>query len=102
MPPHHAGEARPEGLTSYFTCQHPYASRRVYRATSPDDGETAECEVCWSCASVRSQPGGPWVPRSFLYRSGDLLELDGRVRIPGYIPWTRRVMRNCITDPSDG
>jgi len=71
-----------------FVCQHPYARRRTYKVRN---GQVeAECEVCWSCAAVRSQAGGFWLPASYVYQAGDLLELDGRVRIPGYFAWMRR------------
>lgn len=72
-------------LTTGFVCQHPYAHRRVYRVEGGDT--VAECEVCWSCLAVRSQAGGYWPPSSYLYRDGDVLEADGRVRIRGYFRW---------------
>lgn len=83
-----AEEDRREVLNTGFVCQHPIGRRRTYRVVS--GGTTAECEVCWTCAAVRSQPGGWWKPMAFTYAKPDLLELDGRVRIPNYFDWCRR------------
>lgn len=71
-----------------MVCQHPYGRRRTYKV---HNGQVeAECEVCWSCAAVRSQAGGFWLPASYVFQDGNLLELDGRLRIRGYFEWMRQ------------
>ena len=71
--------------TTLFSCHHPYARRRLYQV---QNGATlAECQVCYSCGAVRTTTDGWWPHGSYLYRAGDLLEIDGRLRIRRYWNW---------------
>lgn len=76
-----------EAVTTAFTCHHPYARRRTYTVQAGD--VEATCEVCWECRAARTTTG-PWLSRSYLYSDGNLLEIDGRLRIPGYFAWRDR------------
>lgn len=71
-----------EALTTIFICQHPYAKRRAYRAS------TGCCQVCYDCFAVRTVTDGWWQPVVRLYRKPDLLTEDGRLLIPDY--WQAR------------